>query len=164
MFSNVLSCVENHSKVLDLYCGVGTLGLQIAKKVSHVTGIEVIQNAILNAISNAKLNHFSNCSFHLGKVEDIISKIEHSFSFVIVDPPRSGLDKKTREVLFKMKPEKILYISCNPNTLVRDLKEMSREYVISNVRGFDMFPYTRHVECVCVLKLSQTFVNKGKIN
>ncbi len=151
MFCFIKNVLKNFEKILDLYCGVGTLGLQLYKEKVLVTGIEIVPNAILNAIKNAKLNHAKNFQFHLGKVEDIISKIPYSFDAIIVDPPRNGLDPKTRDVILKMKPEKFVYVSCNPMTLIRDLKEFEDDYRIESVQGFDMFPYTKHVECVCVM-------------
>ena len=151
LFYYVRNALKHDRNILDLYCGVGSLSLQVQNKEVSVTGIEVVSNAILNAIRNAKLNHRNHFQFHLGKVEDLISKIPIHFDTVIVDPPRSGLDQKTRDVLFKMLPNKILYVSCNPSTLLRDLKKLCFSYQIETVQGFDMFPYTKHVECICVL-------------
>jgi len=151
MFFYIRQLLEKCKNVLDLYCGVGTIGFQILKPDIYLVGIEVVPNAILNALKNAKLNHFSNCQFHLGKVEDILFKINSSFDVIIVDPPRSGLDKKTIQTLLKIKSPQILYVSCNPQTLIRDLNLLKNDYQISSVLGFDMFPYTNHVECVCVM-------------
>ncbi len=153
LFRYVKEITSKAKNVLDLYCGVGTMGLQIAKKVEHVTGIEVVAKAIMNAMLNAKLNQVSNVSFHLGKVEALVSKIPMEFDTVILDPPRSGMDGDSLSFLLEKKPTKIIYISCNPMTLVRDLKKLLCSYQILSVRGFDMFPYTKHVECVCVLSL-----------
>lgn len=147
---NVLRSAQN---ILDLYCGCGTLGLQLDKSKINLTGIEVVQSAVLNAISNAKLNHVSHASFHLGKVENIIDKLDLQYDAIIVDPPRNGLDSITKNTILKYRAQQILYVSCNPITLVRDLKDLSCQYQLQSVQGFDMFPYTKHVECVCVLKL-----------
>lgn len=155
LFWYVRKYLKNARNVLDLYCGVGTLGLQLDKERTRLIGIEVVESAILNAITNARLNHFKNTSFHLGKVEQIIDKIDVAFDAIIVDPPRSGLDKVTKETILKINPKTILYVSCNPLTLVRDLKDMSGSYEIQSIQGFDMFPFTRHVECVTLLSLKK---------
>lgn len=150
LFQYVGKALKNEKKVLDLYCGVGTLGLQLDKNVK-LTGIEIVQSAVLNALTNARLNSFLNTSFHFGKVEQLIDKMKFDFDAVIVDPPRAGLDDVTRKTLLTISPKKILYVSCNPITLVRDLKAFVGDYQILSVQGFDMFPFTKHVECVCVL-------------
>ncbi len=149
LFLEVRSLLQDKKNILDLYCGVGTLGLQIPN--ASITGIEVVQNAILNAIKNASLNHRENCFYHLGDVSSIVSKLPSLCDAVIVDPPRSGITKNTIHFLMSMKVSTIVYISCNPSTLVRDLKNFISDYNISLLKAFDMFPYTKHVECVCVL-------------
>lgn len=151
LFLYVQESLKNACNVLDLYCGVGTLGLQLDKSRVNLIGIEVVKSAILNAISNARLNHFTNSSFHLGKVEKIIEKIDVSYDAIIVDPPRAGLDKVTKETILKTNTKQLIYISCNPFTLVRDLKDLQQKYRLESVQGFDMFPYTKHMECVCML-------------
>ncbi len=145
---NYLSITDN---VLDLYCGVGFFTLPVARIVSFVTGIEENKNAILGAMENASLNHIENVSFHVGKVENILDKIPFSYNKVIVDPPRAGLKKTVIDVLLKSKVENILYVSCNFFTLIRDIKLLEAKYKIKTVKLYDMFPYTKHVECVCVL-------------
>ena len=135
----------------DLYCGVGYFSLKLAKITKQVLGIELNQNAILNANYNASLNKISNVSFHLGKVEDILEKIPLKANKVIVDPPRSGLHKNVRKVLKENKFEKIIYISCNPKTLARDLKDLMETYTLTSFKAYDMFPFTKHIECVCIL-------------
>ncbi len=150
LFLYVRDCLKKASNVLDLYCGVGTLGLQVYQNSMKLTGIEIVPNAIFNAMKNAKLNHV-DASFHLGNVTDLISKIPVDFDAVIVDPPRSGLDTNTCKAIFDMKPDTILYVSCNPQTLIRDLKFFQKDYEIVSVQGFDMFPYAKHVECVSVM-------------
>jgi len=151
LFEMVRNALKGARNVLDLYCGVGTLGLLLAKDGVSITGIEVVPSAVLNAIKNAKLNHVLDCSYHLGKVEDILKQIPKTFDAVILDPPRSGLDQKTRETVLQLAPASIIYISCNPMTLVRDLKELVLYYDIEVVNSFDMFAYTKHVETVCCL-------------
>ena len=137
--------------VYDLYCGVGYFSLKLAKITKQVIGIELNQNAILNAMYNASLNKIANVSFHVGKVEDILEKIPLKANKAIVDPPRSGLHKKVRESLKEKKFEKLIYISCNPKTLARDLQDLIETYTLTSFKAYDMFPYTKHVECVSVL-------------
>ena len=137
----------------DLYCGVGYFSLKIASIVQQVVGIELNQKAILNAIYNASLNHITNVSFHAGKVEDVLEKIPIEANKAIVDPPRSGLHKNVRRVLKEKKFEKLIYISCNPKTLARDLQDLLEVYEIIYIKLYDMFPFTKHVEVLTVLKL-----------
>ena len=138
--------------VLDLYCGVGAIGLSIAKNVRSVMGIEIVPNAIKNALFNTRLNKIGNANFILGDVSKSVNKIKTEFNTVIVDPPRAGLDKVTKDFLLKKIPEKIIYVSCNPITLVRDLNELAKTYDIKSVNVVDMFSYSYHVETVMVLE------------
>lgn len=153
---DVLRFYEATDEVFDLYCGVGYFSLKLAQKVKKVIGIEVNQNAILDALYNANLNHLPNTSFHVGKVEEIIDEIPNNVTKVLVDPPRSGLYKTVIETILKKNFSLITYISCNPKTLVRDIGFLKEKYEISYFKAYDMFPYTKHVECVCVLKLKTT--------
>ena len=142
---------DKDSTVLDLYSGVGTLGIVASTKVKEVYSMEIVKNAVLNGITNAKLNKRDNIKFMLGDVSKLISKVDLSFDTLIIDPPRKGLDKKTREFILKKIPKKIIYISCEPNTLIRDLKELESIYEISDFKIMDMFSNTYHVESFVVL-------------
>lgn len=155
IYNEIRSNIEkiNPENVLDLYCGTGTIGIYIADLVKNVIGIEVIKDAVLDANFNKELNNINNISFILGKVEDKIKDIKDNIDLIIVDPPRSGLDKKVIPVINKLKAKNIIYVSCNPITLVRDLKLLKDNYNIEYIKPYDMFPNTYHVECVCVLKL-----------
>ena len=106
---------------------------------------------MIAAEKNALKNNINNVSFHVGKVEDILEKIPISSKKVVVDPPRSGLHKKVINTFLKEEIETIYYISCNPITLVRDLNLLKEKYKITFFRAYDMFSYTKHVECVCVM-------------
>ena len=150
MFDLLDKYILKDSNVLDLYCGVGTLGLSVAKNEKMVYGIEIVSNAIKNAWDNAKLNNISNVKYYCGDVSKVISRIENKIDVIITDPPRSGLDKKTIEVMMKLEPKEIIYISCDPITLARDLKLLDG-YSLKYITGLDMFSYTNHVECVSVL-------------
>ena len=149
--------IKSDSTALDLYCGIGTIGIFASKKFKKVYGIEIVEQAIEDAKENAKINNVNNIEFYAGDVEQvlpqILEKIEDKPNVVFVDPPRKGLDNKTIELLKDIKPEKIIYISCNPATLARDLKELEEKYEIKRVQPVDMFPYTSHVENIAILNL-----------
>lgn len=152
LFQIVKDNISLNDKVLDLYCGVGTLSLNAASKALSVTGIEIVPNAILNAMFNASLNDLSNVHFVLNDVSDAITKIKLDFNKVIVDPPRAGLTRETIDILLKINPTSIIYVSCDPQTLVRDYKLLSDIYEIEKSYILDMFSYTYHVETVLILK------------
>ncbi len=145
---------EKSKNVLDLYCGTGTIGIYISDVVSKITGIEVVSDAIESANTNKKINNVENIEFILGKVEDKLDFISNNnIDTIIVDPPRSGLHKKVIPILEKISPKTIIYVSCDPITMARDIKLLSNNYELVEVTPYDMFPNTYHVECVCVLKL-----------
>lgn len=137
---------------LDLYCGTGTLTLILGKYLKKVTGIEKEKDAVINANENKKLNNITNVSFIEGLVEDHLHEFESNIDLVVVDPPRGGMAKKATENIKRIRPKYIIYVSCNPITLVRDLKLLD-EYELKEVNPIDMFPNTYHVECVSLLKL-----------
>ena len=135
---------------LDLYSGVGTLSIVACKVVDKVYSIEVIANAVKNALINAKINKCDNINFILGKVEDKIGFINDKIDTIIVDPARAGLDKKTIEVINKISPQRIIYVSCDTQSLANNLVDLAN-YEIKKFYILDMFSYTYHVECVSVL-------------
>ena len=145
--------------VLDLYCGIGTIGTFASPYVKQVYGIEIVEQAIEDAKKNAKLNKIENMKFYCGDVEQVLENVltmeETMPNVVFVDPPRKGLDKHTIENIIDLKPERFIYISCNPATLVRDLKEFEELYEIKEIQPVDMFPFTSHVECVAVVRLKE---------
>ena len=154
--SNIFILLQSNlkgKKLLDLYCGVGTLGQSLKDNFDDIYGIEINENAIINAKENAKMNGIKNSHYYAGDTYKILKDINVDFDTVIVDPPRSGLNSNTIELLLNIKPEKIAYISCDPMTLARDLKILKEHYDIVKLNGLDMFPNTFHIECVCVLKL-----------
>lgn len=153
LFLLIKENVERNSNVFDLYSGVGTLGIVASKKVNQVYSVEIIKNAVLNGIENAKLNKIDNIKFMCGDVSEIIEKVNLNFDTLIIDPPRKGLDKKSKEFILTKLPPKIIYVSCDPNTLIRDLKELEKYYKIINFKLLDMFSYTYHVESICFLSL-----------
>jgi len=140
-----------NNQVIDLYCGVGSISLYISKYVDNVLGIEIVKDAINDAKENAKINNINNVKFLCGDVSKLIDKNINGDT-LIVDPPRSGLDKHTIKVINNKKISKIIYVSCDPMTLVRDIK-MLNNYELDKISIIDMFPQTHHVENVVLLKL-----------
>ena len=143
--------------VFDLYCGIGTISLFMAKYAKKVYGIEIVKQAVEDAIENAKINDIHNTEFIAGDVEEVLDDLINNKKIIpdiiMVDPPRRGLDKTSIQNIVKIKPKKLVYISCNPATLVRDLMELEESYDINSIKPVDMFPFTSHVECVAVLCL-----------
>lgn len=139
--------------ILDLYCGTGTIGIFISKEVKKVIGIELNQSAINDAVENAKLNNVNNIEFICGDAGNEATKLKIQPDGIIIDPPRAGLDKNAINTLLKFNSKKIIYVSCDPLTLVRDLNLLNDSYEIIEVTPFDMFPNTYHVECCVLLKL-----------
>ena len=143
--------------LFDLYCGIGTIGIFASKYVKQVYGIEIVPQAINDAVENARINNIKNAEFMIGDVEisfdELINKKNIVPTAIIVDPPRKGLDDKTIQNILKIKPEKLVYISCNPATMVRDFSKMEEIYNINRIQPVDMFPFTKHVECVAVIEL-----------
>ena len=153
IYNDIKSIIKklNSKNVLDLYCGTGTIGIYISQLVDKIIGIEVVNDAIVDARYNRKINNIDNISFILGKVEDKINNTYKDIDTVIVDPPRSGLDKNVIEVINKLEVKNIIYVSCNPNTLVRDIELLKDNYNIDYIKPYDMFPNTYHVECLSLL-------------
>lgn len=141
--------------LFDLYCGIGTIGIFASPYVNKVYGIEIVKQAIEDAKENANINNIRNIEFFAGDVEKVFENVlkEHNVKpdVIFVDPPRKGLDKHTIENILNIKPEKIVYISCNPASLVRDLKLLEESYEIKKIQPVDMFPFTSHVECCAVM-------------
>jgi len=150
IFELIENCVRGKS-ILDLYCGVGTLGIVASKHAESVMGVEIVPNAIKNALTNAKMNKRDNISYLLGNANSIGNKINKKFDVIIVDPPRSGLDKNTVKYLMDSGSKSIIYISCNPKTLARDLNVLKDKYDIEFIKALDMFPNTKHIECIVLL-------------
>lgn len=147
--------LKGHETVFDIYCGIGTISLFLAKKAKKVYGIESVNKAIEDARENAKINEIDNVEFHCGNAEEIFPKLYQKgieADVVVVDPPRKGCDSQVIDTIIKMKPEKIVYVSCNPSTLARDLKILNENgFKVLEVQPVDMFPYTPHVECVVLM-------------
>ncbi|MCB2290516.1 23S rRNA (uracil(1939)-C(5))-methyltransferase RlmD [Clostridium sp. CS001] len=149
--------------VLDAYCGTGTISLFLSQKAKKVYGVEIVPEAIENAKINAKENNVHNTEFIVGEAERVIPKLISEgvrADVVVVDPPRKGCDKSLLEAISSMKPKTIVYVSCDPGTLARDLGILGElGYKTIEIQPVDMFPQTAHVECV--VKLSATHVASG---
>lgn len=141
--------LSKDEKIIDLYCGVGSISLYISKYVKSVLGIEIIEDAVKDAKENAKLNNINNVEFKCGNVSKLI-KDNLDGEVIIVDPPRTGLDKNTINILNNSSKKEIIYVSCEPMTLARDIKMLDK-YKLTKITLVDMFPQTHHVECVSVL-------------
>ena len=142
---------KKYNKCLDLYCGTGTIGIYISDLVNNVIGIDYNYSNIEDANNNRDLNKVNNIDFICDKVENKIDTF-NDIDLIIVDPPRSGLDNKTKEYIKKINPEKIIYVSCDPATLARDLKDLSEKYNIVEVTPVNLFPRTFHCESISILE------------
>ena len=142
--------------VWDLYCGIGTISLFLARKAGKVYGVEIVPQAIENARENAVINRIENAEFFVGKAEEVLpekyEKEQIKADVIVVDPPRKGCDEKCLNTIVRMKPKRIVYVSCDPATLARDLKYLRENgYELRRVRGVDQFGQTVHVETVVQL-------------
>ena len=160
LYSMILdeSNLTGNEVVYDLYCGTGTIGISMAKYVKQVYGFEINESAVKDAIENAKINNIDNIKFFKGDLQNIFrvnldtEKIEKP-NIIIIDPPRAGMHKKTILDIIEKKPKKLIYISCNPGTQARDIKELSQNnYELKKVLPLDMFPHTPHVENIAILE------------
>ncbi|WP_134699733.1 23S rRNA (uracil(1939)-C(5))-methyltransferase RlmD [Ammoniphilus sp. YIM 78166] len=151
--------LTGNETVIDAYCGIGTISLFLAQKAKHVYGVEIVPEAIADAKRNARLNVMENVDFAVGEAERIIPwwyAQGIKADVVVVDPPRKGCDETLLDTLIQMKPKRIVYVSCNPSTLARDLQILEAGgYVTKEVQPVDMFPHTFHVESVAWLSLKE---------
>jgi 23S rRNA (uracil1939-C5)-methyltransferase len=159
LFNKVLTQLnlQGNEIVVDLYCGIGTFTLPIAKKAKQVIGIESYSISIEQANRNAEVNEIENVKFILGESEIIFPEIDEKPDLVILDPPRKGCQPQVIETLLTVKPQKIVYISCHPATLARDLQQLCRndDYKLTFVQPADLFPQTPHVETAVILERQQ---------
>lgn len=152
MIANLYNSIKNFitpsSSLLDLYCGTGTIGIYLNEYFEHILGIDIVKENIENAFLNKEINKIDNISFQ----HKDASSIENTyFDVVIVDPPRAGLGEKTKEHLLNINSKIIIYVSCNPNTLKKDIEKLKEKYQLVEITPVNMFPKTEHVECVSVL-------------
>lgn len=156
LYDNIVKAgkFDGTEKVLDAYCGVGTIGLWVSKHVSEVRGIDNNKAAILNANANLVRNNIKNASYYSGDILNMLEKFKKENwvpDVIIVDPPRMGIDIRLLNYLQKNPVKKIIYVSCNPSTLAKNCNHLNKEYHILNVQCLDMFPQTADVECITLL-------------
>ncbi len=152
LFSFITGLIKPDSRVLDLYCGVGTLSLSAALKAKNVFGIEIVPNAIIDARENAQINNLTNAHFEVGNVEERVANLKDNFDTWIIDPPRQGILPKTKQIISEKLPSMIIYVSCDALTFARDLAFFQENYTIEKVYCLDMFSYTYHSEQLAILK------------
>lgn len=141
-------------KVVDAYCGVGAIGLWLANDAAEIRGMDTIKESIDDAKKNAKRNGFNNTLYVMGKAEEWLPKwVTEGWKpdVLVVDPPRTGCDNKLLEMILKVKPKKVVYVSCNPSTLAKDIDLLAKTYRVEYIQPVDMFPHTSHVECVVLM-------------
>lgn len=149
--------LNGNETVLDTYCGIGTIGIVAAKRgAGRVVGVELNGDAVRDAIVNARANNLNNIRFYKGDAGEFMYEVsdeDEKPDVVFMDPPRAGSDTKFLDSLIKMSPETVVYVSCNPETLARDLNYLSKnsDYKVGKIQPVDMFPHTAHVETVCLL-------------
>ena len=144
---------ENEDLIVEAYSGIGAMSLLAKDKAKEIVGIEYINDAVVNGNVNANINHIDNVKFICGDAAEVLTKQfrRRRIDTLIVDPPRSGLDEKMIEAIENTNIKNIIYISCNPATLGKNLNELLRNYEIEDMRAFDMFPQTAHVETVVLM-------------
>jgi 23S rRNA (uracil1939-C5)-methyltransferase len=153
------AALTGKEKVVDAYCGVGTIGLWLAGEAAEVRGMDVIPESIEDAKKNAKRHGMTNTKYVPGKAEEVLPKwVKKGWKpdVIVVDPPRTGLDGQLIQTILQAAPEKLIYISCNPSTLAKDIQTLSAKYEVKFIQPVDMFPHTAHVECI-----SQLILKKG---
>ncbi len=146
--------LSGKERVLDAYCGTGTIGMIASRDAKEVVGVELNRDAVRDAITNAKTNQARNIRFVCEDATEYICKVaanKEQFDVVLMDPPRAGSTKEFVDAVISLAPERVVYVSCNPETLARDLKWFCRAYRVETIRPYDMFPLTEHVECVVAL-------------
>ena len=163
--------LTGNETVWDLYCGIGTISLFLAKKAKQVYGVEIVPQAIDDARNNAKINDITNAEFYVGKAEEVLPEYYKEYEkthngetvhadVIVVDPPRKGCEESLLQTIVDMQPEKVVYVSCDSATLARDVKFLrAKGYELKDVTPVDQFPHTVHVETVCQLILRKPAVH-----
>ena len=150
------AALSGDETVLDAYCGIGTIGITASDSAKQIIGVELNRDAVKDAIANARLNGLRNCWFTAGDAGEYMEKMAADKmrpDVVFLDPPRAGSDERFLRSLIRCAPEKVVYVSCNPETLARDLRVLTKGgYQVKAIQPVDMFPFTNHVECVVKLE------------
>jgi 23S rRNA (uracil1939-C5)-methyltransferase len=151
-----LAALQGWERVYDLFCGIGTIGLSLASRSGEIWGLEIVEEAIVNALDNAKANDISNAHYFAGDVRVAMRELVEKAGrpdVIVVDPPRAGLSQKVVRRVLEASPKRIVYVSCNPTTLAPNAAQMVEAgYVLKTVQPVDMFPQTPHIECVALLE------------
>lgn len=149
------AALTGKERVIDAYCGIGTIGIIASDYAKEVIGVELNKDAIKDAIANAKINKVSNIRFYnddAGQFMLNLAANKEKVDIVLMDPPRAGSDEAFLNSVVRLSPNKVVYVSCNPETLARDLKYLVKnKYIVNNIQPVDMFPFTEHVECVVLI-------------
>ena len=149
------AALGENDTVFDIYCGIGTISLFLAQRAKKVYGIEIVEEAIKDAKRNAEINNLDNVEFYVGKAEDVVPEMYKQgkrANVVVVDPPRKGCDEKVLDTIVSMQPDRVVYVSCNPSTLARDLAYLNEKgYKSLEVQPVDMFPHSVHIENVALI-------------
>jgi 23S rRNA (uracil1939-C5)-methyltransferase len=138
--------------VLDLYCGTGTIAIYLAAFAREVIGLEIVASAVTDAENNCRLNRISNCRFILGDIRESLLQVAKKPDVIIIDPPRAGMHTEVVKQVLELKPDRMVYVSCNPSTMARDLGLLKEKFDVLEVQPVDMFPHTYHIESVARLQ------------
>ena len=157
LYKNIKSHLdfEKDKVIIDAYCGAGAISMYLAPYAEKVIGIDVSKESVYSALHNKKVNKFDNVSFELGEIKNVLPRLYDKGlnpDLIIFDPPRSGIDFKTLDILTRKVIKKIIYVSCNPSTLAKNLKVLSKKYKVLSITPFDMFPHTSHIESITILE------------
>ncbi|GAC91571.1 tRNA (Uracil-5-)-methyltransferase fused to TRAM domain [Anoxybacillus flavithermus NBRC 109594] len=148
------AALTKNERVVDAYCGVGTIGLWLAREAKEVRGMDTIPEAIDDARQNAERHGFTNVTYAVGKAEELLPKwVKEGWKpdVIVVDPPRTGCDNALLKTILQVKPKTVVYVSCNPSSLARDIDTLAKQYRVEYIQPFDLFPHTAHVESVAKL-------------
>jgi len=155
LYKDAISLIDNFEgkTVFDLYCGTGTITQALATKAGHAIGVEIVEEAIVTAKESAKVNNLNNCTFIAGDVNQVLKTLEEKPDVIVVDPPRSGIVPKAMQQILDYGVDQIVYISCNPKTMVPNLTMAQLcGYSIKQIQAYDNFPFTKHIESICLLE------------
>lgn len=155
LYSEAIDLIDDFEgkMIFDLFCGTGTITQAVAQKAKKIVGVEIVEEAVEAAKNNAKLNNLENCNFIAGDVFKVLDEIEDKPDIIIVDPPRKGIEPGALDKIIKYGVDQIIYISCNPKTLVENLYYMQYNgYKVKYLKPFDNFPHTKHTECICLVE------------
>jgi 23S rRNA (uracil1939-C5)-methyltransferase len=150
------AALQGWERVYDLFCGIGTIGLSLAPRAGELFGVEIVEEAVADAIENARLNQITNAQFFAGDVRTSLRELVERAGkpdVLVVDPPRAGLSQKVVRRIIEAGPRRLVYVSCNPTTLAPNAAQLTEAgYTLKRVRPVDMFPQTPHIECVALIE------------